>query len=172
MAIVRRYGELGQLMTRFNPDAQGSMATNIVQTIMGDYPTLAKLKWYGENVPKAWLLPQLYDLSEFCGCKEKLQGRPLEQCADVIATTWHYLKVSELMMFFYRFKTGKYGTFYGNVDPLVITTSLAEFVKERNTEIDLIEQEQRKQQLEESLKNSITYEEWQKVKQQKQEKTK
>lgn len=82
-----------------------------------------------------WLLPQLYDLSEYCGVKNKLQGKPLEGCAHVIATEFYYLKVSELMLFFHRFKSGRYGKFYGTVDPLVITSALREFDAERGEAI-------------------------------------
>lgn len=39
------------------------------------------------------------------------------------------------MLFFYRFKQGKYGRFYGVVDPLVIMTALQEFLRERNEAI-------------------------------------
>ena len=91
-----------------------------------------------------WLVPQLYNLSEYCGCREKLQGTPLEECASVIAMEFYYLTVTELMLFFHWFKTGRYGRFYGSVDPLVITTSIREFIRERNTEIDRHEREERK----------------------------
>jgi hypothetical protein len=35
------------------------------------------------------------------------------------------------MLFFHRFKAGNYSKFYGQVDPLAITTALKEFVRER-----------------------------------------
>ena len=107
-----------------------------------------------------WLVPQLYNLSEYCGVKDKLEGRPLEECASVIATDFYYLKVSELMLFFHWFKSGKYGKLYGSVDPLAITTSLRAFIVERNGLLEAHEKMLQEQKYNESLKNTITYEEY------------
>lgn len=127
---------------------------------MGNFPTLAELKKeYNSKMPVAWLIPQLQNLSWYCGVKDKLNGKQLEECAYVIASQYSYLKVSELMLFFSRFKAGRYGKFYGNVDPLVITTSLRDFIDERNTTIDRYDNEQRRKQLEEEMKNGVSREE-------------
>lgn len=132
--------------------------------LFGDYPTLAALRNdYGDNAAKMWLIPQLYNLSEYCGVKDKLEGAPLEETAFVIATEYYYLKISELMLFFHRFKAGRYGRFYGKVDPLIITTSLRDFVKERNTEIDRYEQLQRQAKYDAEKRLAITREEYEKM---------
>lgn len=110
-----------------------------------------------------WLIPQLYNLSEYCGCKDKLQGKPLEECAFVIAAEFYYLKISELMLFFHSFKAGHYGRFYGSVDPLVITTALREFLKERNFAYDRRKQEQEELDRKKNRENAITWEEYQKM---------
>jgi len=129
--------------------------------IMGNYPTLAEINTeYGRRTAKTWLIIQLYDLSEYCGVKEKLTGKPLEECAYVIATEFFHLKVSELMLFFHRFKSGKYGKFYGSVDPLVICRSLREFVCERNNALDHYEKEERQKQLEEEMKHAVSWQEY------------
>lgn len=144
------------------------LCSDAQECFFGDYPTLAQIKvCYGDNAPKMWLIPQLYNLSEYCGVKDKLQGTALEETAFVIAAEYYYLKVTELMLFFHRFKCGRYGRFYGNVDPLVITTSIREFILERNFEIDNHEQAQRKLQYDEELKYAITREEYDKMKQEK-----
>lgn len=127
----------------------------------GDAPFLSELNMaYGEMTATMWLVPQLYNLSEYCGCRDKLQGKPLEECASVIATEFYFLKVSELMLFFHRFKSGKYGRFYGSVDPLVITTSLRSFLIERNNAIDEQERMERERKSDEERKGTITYEEY------------
>lgn len=78
-----------------------------------------------------WLIAQLYDLCEYTGAK-KMDVHQATMLAEVIAQEYGYLKVSELLLFFFRFKTGSYGRFYGAVDPLVITSALKEFMKERD----------------------------------------
>lgn len=156
--MVSKYGNIERFLTTYNPELQRRICGNIEECYFGDYPTLATLKaGYGQNAATAWIIPQLYNLSEYCGCKEKLQGAPLEDCASVIATDFYYLKVSELMLFFHRFKSGLYGRFYGSIDPLIITTSLRTFLKERMYAYDKREQEERDREREEAKKNAITW---------------
>lgn len=163
--MITRYGDRTKFLSLFNPDLQMKVCKDSQLCFFGDAPVLSELNMaYGEMTATMWLVPQLYDLSEYCGCKEKLQGKPLEECASVIATEFYWLKVSELMLFFHRFKSGRYGRFYGSVDPLVITTSLREFLKERNCVIEAREQEERRIKDEESKRNAITYEEYLKLK--------
>ena len=142
--LVSKYGERESFLITFNPDYQRTICDNAVECFFGDYPTLATIKaGYGQNMPTMWLIPQLLDLSEYCACRDKLEGKPLEGCAYVISTEYYYLKISELMLFFHRFKSGRYGRFYGSVDPLVITTTIRDFIRERNIEIARHEQEER-----------------------------
>jgi hypothetical protein len=159
MQLVAKYGDVEAFMKRFNPDCQKQICGNPDLCYFGDFPTLAQIRsGYGSNSAGTWLLPQLYNLSEYCGCKEKLKGKPIEDCADVIAMEFYYLKVSELMLFFHRFKTGRYGRFYGSVDPLVITTSLREFVRERAAAYERHDMEER--EAKERSSKPVTYEEY------------
>lgn len=116
--------------------------------------------------PKNWkeirqqILQRANNRCEFCGCKEKLTGNALKECAVIIAQQYHYLKTSELMLFFYKFKAGEYGRFYGSVDPLIIVQALKEFTRDRYTAYEHREGELRKKLYLESIKNSISYEEY------------
>ena len=158
-SIVATYGQRAQFLASFNPDMQTQICANSWDCIAADVPTLAQVNAaYGCNTATMWLIPQLLDLSEFCGCRDKLQGKPLEQCAAIIATEYHYLKPTELMLFFYRFKQGRYGRFYGSVDPLVITTALRDFIQERATVLVRHELQQRQAEYDEYKQNAITYE--------------
>lgn len=159
--IVKAYGNRDRFLTKFNPDLQKTVCQNSDVCFFGGYPTMGQLKTaYGENTATMWLLPQLYNLSEYCGCRDKLQGKPLEMCANVIATEFYFLSVSELMLFFHRFKSGRYGRFYGSVDPLVITTSLRDFLKERSNAYDKREKDEKEKADREEAKNAITWEEY------------
>lgn len=64
------------------------------------------------------------------------------------------------MLFIYRFKAGRYGRFYGSVDPLVIVESLRKFCEERSYAYDKHDAEIREQREKEDSKNAITYEEY------------
>jgi len=159
--LVKKHGSKENFLTEFNPDLQKSICGKIDDCYFGDYPTLSMLKeGYGENTPVVWLLPQLYNLSEYCGCREKLKGASLEDCANVIAIEFNFLKVSELMLFFHRFKSGYYDRFYGSVDPLIITKSLHKFLSERAAAYAEFEKELERKKYEEWKKTAITWEEY------------
>ena len=134
--LIRTYGELGTFLTTMNPGVQERLGDRPDVCFFADYPTLAEVRnAYGTKAPVIWLVPQLINLSEYCGCREKFTDSQLEQCADVIVKTHWDLKVSELMLFFFRFKSSRYGRFYGTVDPMVVTSALWQFRAERDRAI-------------------------------------
>ncbi len=148
-------------MTLFNPDLQMKICRDDQLCFFGDAPILSEINMaYGEMTSTMWLIPQLYDLSEYCGVKDKLEGKSLEECASVIASEFYFLKVSELMLFFHRFKSGRYGKLYGSVDPLAITTSLREFLKERAREIERRKSMEMEAEERELRKNAISRDEY------------
>lgn len=150
-----------EFLVKYNPDFQMQICGDEQHCIMGKFPTLAELKRdFGSSIPACWLVPQLQDLSWYCGVRDKLNARQMEECAYVIATEFFFLKVSELMLFFHRFKSGRYGRFFGSIDPLVITKALREFVAERNNALDRYEGEARRQRLEEERKHAVTWEQY------------
>lgn len=156
--------ERNEFLLAYNPDRQRELCQDKDDCIFGEYPTLAQLKAYGSKTASVWLMAHLVNLSEFCGCRDKLTGGVVEELADIIAGEWYYLKVTELMLYFYKFKAGYYGKFYGAVDPLVITTSLREFVTERNEAISRKDAEQAIERLKEHQKGAVTYEEYKSMK--------
>lgn len=94
----------------------------------GDTPSLGLVrKTYGTNTAEAWVEIQLNELSEFAGCKVKLNDSATEQTARMILQSYGHLTVAQLMLFFQKFKRCEYGKFYGAVDPMVIMGALADF---------------------------------------------
>ena len=110
-------------MQVMNPELQHVCATNVERAYFGTAPTLFTLRCaYHDEAATEWMLPQLYDLGEYCGVKEKLDN---------------FLKVTEVMLFLHRLKSGHYGHFYGAIDPMVIVTALRfNFMRERADAID------------------------------------
>ncbi len=153
---------LKDFMKEFNPDTQIEICKDKQDCFFGEYPTLRELvKRYGSKAAIAWLYVQIFDLSEYCGCKEKLTEHQIEQCASIIWLKYPHLKISELMYYFVNFKAGQYGRFYGMVDPLIITTGLEDFGKER---VRIYEKEEQRKK-EEMLRGHkpITWEEYKRL---------
>ena len=164
--IVSKFGDKDQFLQRVNPQTQASFALKPQKAVMGDYPTLTDICLsYGKTFAEQWLYPQITDLSVFTGAKN-LDKEQVRSLASVIAAEYRYLKVTELLLFFHRFKAGHYGRFYGSVDPMVITCALRDFIKERNNIIDQCERDANNQQYElQSKKPKMSYEEYLKLKQ-------
>lgn len=127
----------------------------------GQSPTLKELERnYNRLAPVAFLNPQITDLAAYSNCRNVLDESAIEHLAMMISNEFSYLKLTELMLFFYRFKLGKYENFYGAVSPMAITKSLNEFVKERNEYLKAVESREMLQKQLEERKTAITYAEY------------
>jgi hypothetical protein len=165
LEILNKYGDAINFLTVFNPDKQVEYAENELRCFSGTAPVLYRVsKTYGRNIAENWLEIQLYDLSEYSGCKDKFDTKQVEQVAKVILLNYGYLKVTEFMVFFQKFKAGNYGKFYGSVDGLVITSALHEFINYRANKLDKIKNMETIKRLDKMNENSITYEEYLRLK--------
>lgn len=108
-----------------------------------------------------WLTAQLTELSAYCGARN-MDVAQLRMLAMTLATEYPWLKITEYLVFFHRFKAGRYGKFYGSVDPLTITTAMREFIRERNEAWFYREQEEREERERKAAETSppITWEEY------------
>ena len=134
--------------------------------ILDDTPTLTDINIsYGKNTAVMFLIPQLLNISEFCGAREKFTDRQIEETAHLIAANYHWLKILELMTFFKQFKMGQYGQFYGSVDPMRIMSALREFLLfRREIYADYENFRAQKNIEEEKKKPHISFEEWKAMK--------
>lgn len=140
---------------------QLQVCKDVPSCFFGDSPTLSVIdRTYGERKAVAWLVPQLVDLSLCCGLKEDASKEQLEFTSTFIATDYYWLKVSELMLFFYRFKAGCYERFYSRFDPQTILSSLRIFLHERARAYETHNDELRRRKEDEHRANCISYEEY------------
>jgi len=94
---------------------------------MGNYATLEQLDLaFGEGAASSWLLIAIADLNVFSGSK-KMDDAQMKSLASLIAQRYSHLKYSVLQLFFYKFKSGDFGKFYGKMDPMVVTCALKDF---------------------------------------------
>lgn len=145
LAVIERYGSAGQFLTLFNPDHQAEYTTDLRRVFLGNAPSLGVLaNTYDVDTAETWLQLQLYNLSEFSGCRDKISIAQVTELAQMILNRYGYLKVTELMLFFQKFKHCDYGHFWGSVDPMVITNALRDFIDDRNWQLQQFENEKRK----------------------------
>lgn len=159
--VIERYGDKASFMLKMNPSVQKFAGRHPDRAYFGEAPSLAILrKTYGEDFPGTWLLPQILDLVAFSNSKGTLSGEQAEFLADAIANEYYYLKASELQLFFYRFKCGAYGKFYGSVDPMMIMQGLRQFLKERDFAIGEHRKELERMERERSAEDAVTPKEY------------
>lgn len=155
--MINTYKTEDNFLAIFNPSKQVAFTRDIEKAFCGKAPTLALVaKSFGNGARDNWLDIQLTELAAFSGCKDKLTEHQVQSLIDIIAEEYHYLKVTELMYFFRKFKTGEYGKFYGAVDPLTITCALQEFCDDRRTILSRIER-QRQEERERNDPEHIRY---------------
>ena len=166
--IIDKYGRTAkEFLLTVTPSQQSELYKDIPNCYFGEYPTLMELnKYYTAKTAQAWLIPQLLDLSEYCGVKEKFTTNQLNQCSDIIAKDYAYLKVSEIMLFFARFKRCYYGRLYGSVDPLVIIEALKKFCHERIMAYYEKNNMEEEKKVTEGLKGACSWDEFVKMKKQ------
>lgn len=155
-------------MKLFIPEEQAKFARNASKCFMGDCPTIADTRAiWGEKVSLTWLENQLLDLNEYAGTDKKMNLFQIEDLARIMQQEFYYIKISEFMLFFAYFKAGRYGKFYGSVDPIVITTALQKFKTYRLQCIaryEQIEAEQKRNKRPINDPEKVSFSEWQELK--------
>lgn len=164
--VVAKYGDKGRFLQTFNPDMQGRYVAHLERCFFGSAPTLQAVdNAYGTGVSQAWLVVQLYNLSEYCGCREKLTEMQLRELASVMRQQYSFLKVTEFMVFFQQFKAGVFGRFYGSVDPMVITEAVRTFMAHRGAIIAKREEALRREALAAEMQGAVSREEYEAMRQ-------
>lgn len=152
------------LLRQYHVDKSVVITNDTEACYFGGAPTLWDANnTYGAGTSEEWLIYQLSDLSEFTGVGKKISAPQISQMAQLIVGDYGYLKMTEVMLFLRRFKIGEYGTFYGNVDPIVIMSSLGRFVvEERNAVLGAREREQAKKHIEAVVNDprNVSYEDY------------
>lgn len=169
LALIEKYGDGKKFAETFNPDLQKACAANLVRTFTGDAPTINALKSaYNEKQVRVWVLAQLENLNQYAGTRNKMEPAQMTMLAEVILTEYGYFKASELLLFFFQFKAGRFGELYGSVDPVRVSSALVEFASYRRDMIARVlaeqEEERKREERESHAKEAITWEEYQKRK--------
>ena len=133
MLVLQTYGNREQFLKKLGPLAQIEASMHEELAFFSQKaPTMEEMKAiYGDNFPAMWLMEQILDLVVYSNSKGTLNDYQAMFLAQTIANEYPKLKASELLLFFYRFKAGRYGHFWGVVDPMRISKALETFCEER-----------------------------------------
>ena len=128
---IQVYESKDEFLIKFNPQKQNEYIKHFDRCFIGKALRLSDVAIaYEQKTAILWLKIQLFDLALFTGVK-KPNEEQIQMLCETILANYGYLKVTELMVFFSKFKAGKFERFFGTFDSMVITTSLATFVELR-----------------------------------------
>jgi len=164
---VARYPDGASLMADYSPDKISLIMaiTDQRRIFLGQAPELAVVsKLYGQKVTLSWLQVMLVRVNEYAGVKEKLSVIAMQDMANMITGMAWYLRMSEMMLFFAYLMSGRYGKFYGAIDPVAIGDALWQFLQYRTAQMEYLERQdeerQRAEKYEQWRAESVTYEEY------------
>lgn len=153
----------------YNPDLQFKIvkckASHSDLAMNLSIPTLGLLaSTYGDETPVEWLKIQFGTLNDFAEVSAKMGNDQLQELAEIFISEYYYINAAEICFFIARFKSGKYGRFYGAIDPMKITSAMLDYIKERRIDIERYECEQyrvqREREIEERGNNRMSYAEY------------
>lgn len=144
VAILKQYPKPSDISRAYNPDLQNKIIRkNITQgelALKESIPTLSQHRMtYGDHNTILWLKVQFNSLNEFSGQAHGMNDGQLHELCELVLSQYHWLNMAEICLFIGLFKLGQYGTFYGSIDPLKITSALQTYVRERESSIDSYE---------------------------------
>lgn len=164
-AILKKFDNVKSFLSGCNPSVQLSACRNPDNCFFGISPTLTELDMaYGPRTAEMWLVPQITDVSLSCGLKEDASEEQIATVAVGIITMYSWLKIGELLLFFFYFKCGKYLKFYSRFDTQIFMQSLRLFLDDRVVKYDAHDRLVQARKDEEDRKKAITYEEYLKLK--------
>lgn len=150
-AWLTKWKNHSDIERQFSPNNWGYTLSNPDKAYMADCPTLVTYEQlYGEGVSSDWIRIQILTLFGSSNCKDAGVADGIKLFAQSFAQEVKTYKLSELMLFFARYKAGKYDNSYASFDARRIGNAFFnEFRKERNNELDKINRERTQREIEE-----------------------
>ena len=165
--IVQRYGGFQQFSNRFSYARMNDIVKNPIECFRRDSPSLVRVDiTYGDEASATWLYDVLQGMFLFLGVNnDKFKKEQVYDLARTITSQFKTLKVAEILLFVSRFKAGKYGRFYGGDSyALVVTEAMNQFMAERENYYAEIERERTEKKIAESKKDTMSFDEYKKMK--------
>ena len=167
MNCLTKYGTPENFLSTFNSQKTFSYlsAGGRERMIISQAPSLVNIRnAFGRQTEMEFIEELVSDAAKFFGMSGRTSEDAVVSICEMISAAQYDLKATELMLFFYLFKSSFFRTsgdddaskMYGTFSGEVISDCLYRFRKFRNSVIDDYEMEQNKKKREESFKNVAT----------------
>lgn len=147
---LKRWKSHSDIERQFSPSNWSYTIANVEKAYKADCPTLCDYeKLYGEGVSSEWIRLQILALYGSSSCKDIGIADGIKLFASSFAYEVQNFKLSELMLFFARYKAGKYDNSYNSFDTKRIGNAFfSDFLKERSFELDKIFRKEQQEEIE------------------------
>lgn len=138
------------MFSRFDPSKWGYVAQNAEKAYKADVPYLIHIEnTYGRAYATMWIRAHVLALFGSSSCKDEEIANGIKLFAETFTSQTKGFKLSELMLFFARYKAGRYDNSYSAFDARRIGNAFfKEFLPERNRELDKIVREEEQMKIE------------------------
>ena len=137
--IFLNYQTASSLLCNYPVESIPTYAVNEEDCVMGDAPTIRAIqKKFGDDCMVKWMGDMLDFFMKASNIREASSVQ-LGMTIQIILSKYGSLKITEMMLFGFKFLSGDYEKFYGSFDTQAITRSLARFMEYRNNIIQKCE---------------------------------
>ena len=165
--VVARYGSREDGKCSFSFANAYRLGEDASRCWNADVPTLSMFDLvYGAGTSGAIVSTYVAALNKSVGAKQEMDAFAMRMCVEGIIDQFAHLKLSEMILFFWRLIHGKYreADFYGTVDAQKIYKAIDVFMVERNKELQRQEDERKNKEIAEHRKRAMTRQEWEEYK--------
>lgn len=117
-----------------------------------------------ENTAISWMQGQILAVCNFVNVSGKLSDWQLNSLCQQIVADYPNITMMEFVLFCSRLRSGRYCSFYGTIDPLLILKAFSDFMEDRKKDYWRKSEDDRKakeeRDAEEARKNAISWEEY------------
>lgn len=147
---MKKYQTPSQIEQTFSPSQWPFASNNPERAYLSDCPSLKQYSLaHGEKMAERWLYMQIMALYGSSSNTDKGIVDGIRLFAASFAREASSFKLSELMLFFARYKAGKYDNSYYSFDTRRIGNAFfKEFLPERQRELDRITKEEEQKRIE------------------------
>ena len=149
MAILAEHPSGAEYLSKFKAEDMARYCRGALdRCFVGSAPTLHDLcEAYGENICVVWLSGLIYDLNNFVGQRQQTPQQS-DALALMLLDEAKQYKLTEVMYFFYRYKMGLQGEFYGGVNSHKVLSDLKKFKEVQGEHLCRIYKQQDEEQRE------------------------
>lgn len=135
IAKLKQNYRMSELLDVFNTDLQdeiSSACVSIYQCRLLKSPKLITIEYaYGKDAVILTMRTHLIRVSEFVGVRDKIGDWQMKALCSQLYGAFPNITLTEFILFCARLRAGKYGKFYGSVDPQMVIQAFDEFIEGR-----------------------------------------